>query len=203
MPQIGTSLGRLNPSFGPYRVPAAVSPAAAAVVYAALAALPPSLAGSLSNLPDGSPVFAVLSLANFGRADTQGLELSATAHLKYGWRVDASYAWFDFGIDAAPPDVPLLPNTPRHQGAVGVAYIASRFDAGVRARFVDGFQWVSGIYAGPVPAYTVVDVQVNHPVNARLAVGLDVSNVLDRAHYEMFGGDLLRRRALAHTTVSW
>lgn len=204
LPQTGTSLGRLNASFGSYRVPSTLGPAAAAAVYGALAsALPPSLLASMSNRADGSPVFAVLSLANFGEADTQGVELSATAHLKEGWRVDASYAWFDFTIANAAVDVPLLPNTPSHQGAIGVTYVSAKFDAGLRARLVDGFQWVSGIYAGPVASYGVVDLQANYPVNTRFSVGVDVANLLDHSHYEMFGGDLLRRRALAHTTVSW
>jgi outer membrane receptor protein involved in Fe transport len=204
LPQVGTSLGRLNPSFGPYRPPSALSPAAAAAVYDALAlSLPPSLLASMSNLADGSPVFAVLSQANFGKADTQGLELSATAHLNERWRVEASYAWFGFTIANDAPEVPLLPNTPRHQGALGVTYTSPKFNAGVRARLVDGFEWVSGIYAGPVPSYGVVDLQANYPVNTRLAVGVDVANLLDHTHYEMFGGDLLRRRALAHATVSW
>jgi hypothetical protein len=44
---------------------------------------------------------------------------------------------------------------------------------------------------------------VNYPITARLTLGVDVANLLDHAHYEMFGGDLLRRRALAHATVSW
>lgn len=204
LPQVGTSLGRLNPSFGPYEPPGSLSAAAAAVVNGTLAAvLPPSLFASMSNLPDGSPVFAVLSEANFGKADTQGLELSATAHLNAGWRLDASYALFDFHISDVPPDVPLLPNTPRHQAAIGVAYVTPQFDAGLRYRWVDAFEWVSGVYAGPVPAYGVVDLQMNYPLTARLTLGVDVANLLDHGHYEMFGGDLLRRRALAHATVSW
>jgi hypothetical protein len=34
-------------------------------------------------------------------------------------------------------------------------------------------------------------------------VGTNISNLFDRSHFEMFGGDLLRRRALAHVTVTW
>lgn len=204
IPQVGTSLGRLNPSFGPYRPPASLSPAAAGAVTGALAqVLPPSLLASLSNLADGSPAFAVLSLGNFGQADTQGIELGVTTQLEGGWRIDASYAWFDFTIANEAPDIALLPNTPGHQGAVGVTYVSQAFDAGVRARLVDGFQWASGIYAGPVPAYGVVDAQANYTFNPRLRAGLDVTNLLDHEHYELFGGDLLRRRALAHFTVGW
>jgi outer membrane receptor protein involved in Fe transport len=204
LPQVGTSLGRLNPAFGPYQPPSTLSPAAASAVTGALAqALPPNLYASMTNLSGGAPAFAVLSLANFGQADTQGVEVGVTSHLKHGWRLDASYAWFDFSVENDAPDVPLLPNTPRHQGAIGVAQASRLFDVAVRARLVDGFEWVSGIYAGPVPAYGVVDAQANWRMTSRFSVGLDVTNLLDHAHYEMFGGDLLGRRALGHVTTSW
>jgi hypothetical protein len=41
------------------------------------------------------------------------------------------------------------------------------------------------------------------PLTKRLTLGVDVANLFDNAHYEMFGGDVLRRRALAHLTVGW
>lgn len=204
LPQVGTSLGRLNPTFGAYRPPDTVSASAAAAVQTAVAAaLPPNLSASLSNLQDGRPVFAYLSLGNFGVANTQGLELSALAMLPSGWRLDVSYTWFDFSIEAASPETPLSPNTPSHQAGVGVTYVSPRFDAGARYRWVDAFTWVSGVYRGPVPAYGIVDAQANVQIAPRLAVGVDIANLFDNAHYEMFGGDVLRRRALAHVTVSW
>ena len=177
--------------------------AAAAVQAAVAAALPPNLSASLSNLADGRPVFAFLSLGNFGVADTHGLELSALAMLPEGWRLDASYTWFDFSIEADSPETRLSPNTPAHQVGLGLTYVSPRFDAGARYRWVDAFDWVSGLYAGRVPAYSIVDAQANVPITPRLAVGVDVSNLFDNAHYEMFGGDILRRRALAHLTVGW
>lgn len=204
LPQLGTSLGRLNPSFGPYQPPAALSPIATAAVYAALAAaLPPSLRPFMSNQDDGSPVFAMASFANFAKADAQGVDLSVTVQLDTQWRLDGNYGWFAFTIDNNAPDIPLEPNTPRHQGAAGVTYVSPRFDAALRARFVQGFDWVSGIYAGPVPSYGVVDAQANFPVTPVVSIGVDVANLLDHSHYEMFGGDLLGRRALAHLTVGW
>lgn len=204
LPQLGTSLGRLNQSFGPYVPPASLSPLAAAAVVGALnAALPPTLRPFMSNQDNGAPVFAMATFANFAEAQSQGLELAITSHLSDRWRIDASYAWFDFTIDNEAPDVPLLPNTSTHQGAVAVAYVTPRFDITARVRAVQGFEWVSGVYAGDVPSYGVVDVQANFPVNDRLAIGLDAANLLDHSHYEMFGGDLLRRRVLAHVTLGW
>ena len=204
LPQVGTSLGRLNTTYGPYRPPAGMSAAAAAALLATLnTALPASLAASMTNLQNGAPAFVVVSLGNFGSARTQGLEIGATTVLPDGWRINAAYSIFDYDLAITAPDISILPNTPRHQGSIGVSYVAPRFDAAVHVRGVSGFQWNSGVYAGPVPAYGVTDVQAGYPIDKRLRVGVDVSNLFNNEHYEAFGGDLIGRRALAHLTVRW
>jgi outer membrane receptor for ferrienterochelin and colicins len=204
LPQVGTSLGRLNPSFGPYRVPAGLSAAGAAVVQGALAAsLPPELLATMTNLPDGRPAFAVLSLANFGAARTRGLELGTITFAGPAWRIETSYAWFGFSLDEGAQETPLYPNTPSHQASAAVHYSGSRFDAGMRLRRVSAFDWVSGVYAGRVPAYALADVRASIPVAGGLTLGVDVTNLFDHAHYQMFGGDILRRRALAYLTATW
>jgi outer membrane receptor protein involved in Fe transport len=204
LPQVGTSLGRLNPDFGPYRAPQGVSPAVTASLQATLNAILPSGFGpSLSNLEDGSPAFVLLSLGNFGRARTQGLEIGTTTILPRQFRVEVSYTLFDYDLTLQAPDVPILPNTPRHQASFGLSYVAPWFDAAVRYRWTDGFEWLSGVYSGPVPAYSLIDVQGAYLITKRLRAGIDASNVFDNDHYEMFGGDLLGRRVLAHLTTSW
>jgi outer membrane receptor protein involved in Fe transport len=204
LPQIGATYGRLNPAFGPYRPPDTLGPGAAAVVQQTLAqVLPPELLATMSNGADGSPLFVVASFANFGSASAQGVDLSALTRLDARWRLEATYSWFDFSVDAGDAGLSLVPNTPAHQGAIGVVFSGSRLEAGLRARFVDGFPWVSGIYAGRVPGYGVVDMQATVRLTGRISTGLDVSNLLDRSHYQMFGGDLLGRRALVHVTTGW
>jgi outer membrane receptor protein involved in Fe transport len=204
LPQVGTSLGRLNPDYGPYRPPSTLSPGSTAIVLGTLqAVLPPQLYASMSNASDGAPIFAVLSLGNFGMATTQGIELSSLTMLPSGWRIELGYSWFDADVEARSPETPLEPNTPPHQASAGVVYVAPRFDAGGRLRWVHEFDWVSGVFAGPVPSYTVVDVQTNVQLTRQLTLGVDVANLFDNDHYEMFGGDLLGRRALAHLTIGW
>jgi outer membrane receptor protein involved in Fe transport len=205
LPQVGTSLGRLNPEYGPYQTPSGLSPVSAAIVQASLArALPPSLFASMSNsTTTGAPIFVVLSSGNFGEARTAGVELSSLTLLPGGWRIDLAYSWFTDDIEVSSPETPLGANTPSHQASAGLIYTAPRFDVGGRLRLVDEMDWIAGVFTGPVPGYAVVDVQGSVKLTSRLRAGVDVSNLLDNDHYEMFGGDLLGRRALAHLTVGW
>ena len=203
LPQLGTSLGRLNPSFGPYAPPSSLSPGAAALVTAALeTVLPPNLFASLSNDATGRPVIALLSFSNFGSAKSAGIELGASYLLPHGWTIHGSYAGFHSNVSDVPEN-PLLPNTPVHQFSTGTAYAQGRFGGALRYRWVDSFQWLSGIYVGPVPSYGVVDLNGSYKLTKQITAGVDVANVLDRDHYEAFGGDLLGRRALGHLTYSW
>jgi outer membrane receptor protein involved in Fe transport len=157
----------------------------------------------MSNLADGAPAFVLYSLANFGSARTQGLELGSTTRLRGGWRTDVTYTWFDFALDFDPRELALLPNTPRHEATATLSYANHAFDAGVAVRWIGAFDWASGVYVGPVPAYTVVDLNADYPFAKRMTIGVGIANVLDNSHYELFGGDVLGRRALAHLAVSW
>ena len=55
----------------------------------------------------------------------------------------------------------------------------------------------------PVPSYGVADLNVLFKASAHWEIGLNVSNLFDNRHYEMFGGDLLGRRAIIHPTFTW
>lgn len=204
LPTSGTSLGLFaRDSFTPYRPPAGLSPEASGAVLAALAAaLPPDLFAALSLRPDGTPFIPLLSYTSFGLVETRGLE--AGLNLAFDpWRIDLSYTRFEFDVRKAARESPLAANAPENQAGFGIAYSKGRFDGGLRARWVDGFPWQSGVFAGEVPAYTVVDLSWNTELKAGWRAGVDVTNLLDDEHYEIFGGDLLRRRALLHLTYDW
>ena len=201
LPQLGTPFGRINPNYGPYRPPAALSSAASAAVIAALqSALGPNYA-FLSNDPSGKPVLALLSFTNFGKVRTEGLELGATFLAKRHVTVDASYTLFDF--DVIRGGGPLAPNAPQHAGSIGVTYRNERVDVSATLRHVSRFDWRDGFYVGEVPSYNIVDAAAAWRLNAQWKLGLDVSNALDHEHYETFGGNLLGRRALASIKYAW
>ncbi len=199
-PVLGTSLGPLL--FPPlWQPPAALSPEAAAAVRAALAAaLPPTFL--LAANPDGSPYIPFLSFGSFGRVDTQGVEVSVDAAVR-SLRLGAGVSWFDYDIARQAAENPLAPNRPEWQTALSAGWVADRFDATLDWRWSDGFDYRSGIFVGPVPSYSVVDLAASYKVDSRWSVGLTVANALDHEHYETFGGDLLGRRALVQATVSW
>ena len=85
----------------------------------------------------------------------------------------------------------------------GATYQRPRFAASFRHRWVDGFLWASGRFVGPVPSYNVSDLNASYSLTKRVQLGANISNLFDRRHYEMFGGDILQRRILANLAVSW
>lgn len=161
LPTSGTSLGSfLSGSLQPWRPPASLSPQASQAVLAALAAaLPPSFFAVLSQREDGTPYIPFLSFANSGRVTTRGLELGLDAEAG-PWRFDTSYTWFDFEVREGAAESPLEANAPEHQAGLGVSWRGGRFDGALRGRWVSGFDWRSGLFAGEVPSYEVLDLVV-------------------------------------------
>lgn len=201
LPQLGTSFGRVNPNYGPYRPPETLSPAASAAVLAALESALGTSFPLLSNDTSGKPVMVVLSFTNFGEVRTEGVELGATFAATRKLTVDASYTFFDFEVTRG--GGPLAPNAPRHAASIGVTYAGDRADLSATLRHVGRFDWQDGFYAGEVPSYEVIDAIAAWRLHEQWKVALDVSNVLDAEHYETFGGNLIGRRALASVRYEW
>ena len=119
------------------------------------------------------------------------------------WLFDFSYSWFDFEVQEETPGAPVSPNTPENQASFGVTWQRDRLHSSFHLRWVEGFDWATGIYVGRVPSYEVANFNLNFELSPRLSLGLNVSNVLDNVHYEAFGGDLLERRGLVHLSTTW
>ena len=196
--------GRLHDNYLPWAPPDDLPPPLAeALLFALQSSLPPELFAALSTGAYGEPFFPVLSLVNFGRVDTQGFELALDRRLGSRWSLDAGYAWFDFDVKEDLPEDPALPNSAEHKVNVTLAYLGERIDAALAYRWSDGFDWSAGLFKGRVPSYDTVDLAANYRFAGGWRIGLDVTNVLDYSHYQFFGADLLRRRALAHFSYAW
>jgi iron complex outermembrane receptor protein len=192
----------VNPDFGAYAPPAGVPAPVAAQLLATLRGALGSRFVGFTNLANGQPAL-VFSYANAGLVDTQGIDVAANYYFNPRWLVDASYSWFDFTVREQAIGDQLLPNAPKGKWNAGLTYNGDRWNGSLKYRAVEGFRWAAGVFVGNVPAYSVVDLGASFKVTDRVALGLDVSNLFDKKHYQTFGGDLLARRALAHVTVGW
>jgi len=197
LPNVGTPLGRLNPDFGPWEAPEGLPDPIAAAIRARVPLL--------SNNFDGSNIIAAVSYTNFGKVDTQGVELGLNYYFVDDWTFSFAYSWFDFEIQDAPPgfEFLLLPNSPDKKFSLGLSYAHGPFDAGFNLRWVNDFRWGVGPFQGDVLSYTTVDLTGNYAINDRFTVGANVSNLFNNEHWEAFGGDLLGRRALVYFMVNW
>jgi outer membrane receptor for ferrienterochelin and colicins len=199
-----SAAGRINPNFGAYAPPSTLSaPVQAAILGALRGNLPPSLFALLSNLPNGQPIIALASYTNFGEVDTQGVDVGLNYYVVDNWLLDFSYSWFDFEVKQQLQGDRLLPNAPEHKASMGLTYTGDRFSGSLKYRYVDGFPWAAGVFAGDVPSYDLVDLSLGYELNNHLKFGVDVSNLLDDEHFQSFGGDLITRRALGHVTFGW
>lgn len=192
-----------NPRYGPWTAPAAVADSARPQLESVLRGLLGSR--GLTRLSDGRTAF-VLSIGNAGPAEAWGLELSAGLTLSSGLRIDASYTYSGFDVDAsslAAGGRPL-PNTPEHAGAVSASY-GSRdgLSARVQLNAASGYDWMSGIFSGWVPARWTVDLAGGYRLGDALRLSLLATNLLDRKHYEVFGGSVIGRRLLAGLSLSY
>ena len=197
LPQLGTPLGRINPNFGPWQGPPGLPDAIEAAIRAAVPLL--------SNNLDGSNILAAASYTNFGKVDTQGIDIGFNYFFNTEWTASFTYSWFDFKIrDSAPGlDRILLPNSPENKFSFGLGYKQDRWDAAFSFRWVDDFRWGVGPFQGDVESYSVVDLVGNYLITDNWKVGVNVSNLLDNEHWEAFGGDLLGRRALVSVSFLW
>jgi iron complex outermembrane receptor protein len=193
---LGDLMPGVNPDFPAWMAPSALGPDLAAFV----AGLVNGAVPGLTNGP-GFPILA-LSFANSGEVDVEGLDLSLTYDLDNVWQFRAAYSWLDFEVREAAGVAPL-PNAPESKYSLGVAYHEDRLSASLDYRWSDGYDWASGVFSGPVPSYGVAALAAVYDVSEPWRVGLNVSNLFDDEHYEVFGGDLLGRRALGWVSYSW
>jgi outer membrane receptor protein involved in Fe transport len=188
----------VNPSYPAYRAPTVLPQQVRSIVEGVLN---PALPG-LTNDPSGNPLI-VLSFGNAGLVDSQGIEAGVTTGIRNHWQVGLTYSWFDFSVKRSSPAAEVFANAPRHKVAANLGYHKPRFDIDLRHRWINGFFWGNGIFVGPVPSYNVVDLAARYQISPRWEAGVNVSNLLSNSHYELFGGDLLERRALGYIAFSW
>lgn len=139
----------------------------------------------------------IWSYVNAGRVNEGGFELALNYYLSDEWKLSYNYSQFAFEVLEQHLNDVLLPNAPDFRMSGGVAYTHPEgHDAEVTIKYTPGFKWAAGIYQGDIKPYTLVNASGTYRFSNNLSVNLNVSNLLNKKHYQIFGGSLIGRRAV-------
>ncbi|MBI3189304.1 MAG: TonB-dependent receptor [Ignavibacteriales bacterium] len=161
------------------------------------------LPGDTTKDDDGLPVGrSVWSYSNAGKVTETGIEIGLNYYLSDNWILDANYAFFDFSILEKGKNDILLPNAPKHKVNGGITFQSEKgLDVNLSLKYVPSFDWAAGIYTGRIYEYTLLNLAVNYKLTPNYIVGLNISNLLDREHYQIFGGSFIKRRSVLTMTA--
>ena len=121
--------------------------------------------------------------------------------------VDMNYSYFQFEIDKSVSSADasqIQPNSPRWKSNAGITYqSADNYDVAVKVKYIPSYFWSAGVFSGRIPAYALVNLSAGYQVNEQMNLNINISNILDRRHYQIFGGSLLGRRSTLSVTYSF
>lgn len=137
----------------------------------------------------------IVTTTNIGLVEEKGLEIGANYYPMKQLMVFGNFAFLEAEVkENTVPTNKIKPNTSPRRYNIGAQYNASgQWDATLSFRYVDGFTWIAGLVEGYVPSYGVLNLNANYQVMKGLQIGVNVFNLLDRRHYEIFGGTILQR----------
>lgn len=160
--------------------------------------------GLFSDDPPSIPSRTIWSYINAGRVNESGLDVGLNYYVTEAWQVEGNFSIFDFEVLEKNQNDILIPNSPKYRLNGGVTYVHSEgHDVKLSFKYVPTFPWAAGIFVGDIPAYTLVNLAGTYRFSDRITFNLAVSNMLDRKHYEIFGGSILGRRAISTMTVNF
>ncbi|WP_342118013.1 TonB-dependent receptor [Pseudoduganella sp. OTU4001] len=146
-----------------------------------------------------------------GSQTSQGAELTASAELAHGWRLDANAAYTDAAFDQ------LLEagnvsragkrpsNVPKISANAWLGYRSEAWRAGAGLRYV-GKRYIDNSNVQALPAYTTLDAALGWNVNRKLQVQLNLRNLADKLYATTSYGSsqyLLGDRRHAELTAQW
>jgi outer membrane receptor for ferrienterochelin and colicins len=178
-------------------------PDSAQTVAAAISEIP---VGTVAPLETEDADIIVTNLQG-GSYTVWGFDVAVSADISraFTMRANYSYASHDSIPDVGAAGV-VVPNVPRHKGAVGAAFTEPRLRFTIRAdlRAVAGFPVVSGVYRGRVDSYVAVNGGIGYqfPWQPVTRVSLEGQNLFGAKHREFVGAPELGRLILMRLQVS-
>lgn len=114
---------------------------------------------------------------NVERARTRGIELGAQARLASWLRLSGGYTYMQTRDRASGDE---LTRRPRHQGRLGLDWtLLAATEIGLRGRYQSD-ELVDSATGARSPAWVVLDLRLNHELNADVALYGGIDNLFDR-----------------------
>jgi outer membrane receptor protein involved in Fe transport len=193
----------VNPDFA-YQLPAAFgAPPLNQVASIVQGTLLEQTGGAIATLPSGATAL-VVSYTNAGEVDENGVELGIAFLPAPNWEVSANYTYFNFDVKKAEEGDALLPNTPENKVNFGIVYDdPAGLTVGAKVHAQDAMDWAAGVFGGHVPGYATVDLNAGWQATPFARFNLFWVNVLDKQHYQLYGGSILGSRAIGGVTLTF
>ena len=151
---------------------------------------------STSDTIPGAPPPVVIGFLNYGEVDIWGFDGSLAIFLSRKWNIDLTYSFmgtteFLNPLTKAKESV----NAPKHKAGLKIQYNPTKYPLTVslNGRYVDSFDWSSGIYYGKINAYSIFDLHLGYEINKNIKMNFTINNLLDHNHTEIIGGPSLGR----------
>lgn len=145
----------------------------------------------------GQPTF-IVSNENIGKVDEYGLEFTAFWKIYNNFSLKFDYSYFGYKVIENKSSQPLLPNTAPHRANISMNYVLQNyFDVTVDINYSHKFDWLAGTFYGKVPSYTIVNLNAGYEILNNLNLGINVYNLFNKKHYQIFGGTYIPRIATA------
>ena len=151
---------------------------------------------STSDTIPGAPPPVVIGFLNYGEVDIWGFDGSLAIFLSRKWNMDLTYSFmgtteFLNPLTKAEESV----NAPKHKAGLKIQYNPVKYPLTVslNGRYVDSFDWSSGIYYGKINAYSILDLHLGYEINKNIKMNFTINNLLDHNHTEIIGGPSLGR----------
>ncbi|WP_179318849.1 TonB-dependent receptor [Winogradskyella helgolandensis] len=182
----------------------------------------------IGDLVDGSDGSFVLTYLNFGHVDTYGADIGLNYYFNNNFRTTVNYSYFgrnldtddlanDGNLDGQVLESELPINTPNHKFSVGFHYNKGKFYGAVYGRFVEKYDFFSGINVaaetqdqdgdgvneivenaqvgrtwnyGQLGGFTI-DANAGYNVTDQLSMGLSITNLLNAKNREFVASPII------------
>ncbi|WNJ20471.1 TonB-dependent receptor [Pontibacter sp. G13] len=177
----------------------------------------------------------LLTYLNFGQVNTYGFDLGLNYYFNDQFKANLNYSYFGYDLDETdmandgngdgvvlPTDLPI--NTPAHKLSVGLTYSHQKFFANTLVRWVDGYDFFSGINVaaaanedlgivenarygrtwnyGQLGGFVNVDVAAGYRINDMFTVSAQVTNLFDADVREFVASPFIGRLISAELKVN-